>query len=83
MHLAIEVGEFEIWRLQRREIGATRRRGFAEIPHAVDVILDDRLAEVTCECGEIERAAIVANEFRSRAQAVSECIRLRYMRLPA
>ena len=44
MHLAVKIGQLEVRCLERCERGTTRRRSLAEIPHAVFVIMHDRLA---------------------------------------
>ena len=64
MQFAVEVGQLEVGRLERREVGVARRRGLAEVPRAVLVVMHNRLTELTRECSEVKCAAAVANEFR-------------------
>jgi hypothetical protein len=44
MHSAVEIGEFEVRRLDRGERGAARNSSFAEKPYAMVVVVDHRLS---------------------------------------
>src|SRR5262249_7344547 len=60
---APEVGQREIGRLQRPHGARAVGCALAEGPDAVGIVVDDRLAEQTCQFGNIESRRAVAQEF--------------------
>ena len=63
MHLAVEIGELEVGCLERCETRASCRRGFAEVPHTIRIIMHHGLSEMARQSREVECASSVANKF--------------------
>jgi len=62
VHSALEIGQPEIWRLQRAQRLTAEPGLLAEEPHAVDIGVDHRLFEPPGKGGQIEACGTLSHE---------------------